>query len=222
MKPLTCAPTASPWTSPRGLLRDLLVQPEAAVGALAQTFDLPKREISNRLTPLRPHGDSPIPKRSETRRAAWATDEAEQLRPNEEHEHYAGHRQPDSPGAEDWFKQVHRHPYAADDVANAQKPVPGLVLSGSEVLTQRHENALCLRAWLGSSKLTWQRAIHRLIDAFAEAGGLTACIRHRIVKSDVAVRALVDTVEHALVGPKGSVSNRLGAVWARRAVKAPI
>ena len=149
MKPLTCAPTASPWTSPRGLLRDLLVQPEATVGALAQTFDLPKREISNRPTPHRPHGDSPIPKRSETRRAAWATDEAEQLRPKEEHEHYAGHRQPDSPGAEDWFKQVHRHRYAADDVANAQKPVPGLVLSGSEVLTQRHENALCLRTWHG-------------------------------------------------------------------------
>jgi hypothetical protein len=122
------------------LLPDRLVQRKAAVRALAQTLDLPKGDISNRVKPaaLCRSCDGPIPEVPETRRAARATDEAKQLRAKEEHEHHARHSQHrNESAADDWCKQVNRGANA-DDIANAQKPVPSLVLRISKVFPQRH------------------------------------------------------------------------------------
>jgi hypothetical protein len=126
---------------------DLLVQAQSAVGAHAETLDLPKRDGSNRLKPgaLCPSHDGPIPDCSEMRRAARATDEAKQLRAKEEHEHQAWHTQHrNESAADDWRKQVNRDANN-DDIAKAQKPVPSLVLRISKVLAQRHSSAFYIR-----------------------------------------------------------------------------
>jgi hypothetical protein len=122
------------------LLVDFLVQAQAAVRALAEMLDLPKRDVSNRLKPaaLCPSHDGPIPECSETRRAARATNEAKKLGAKEEHEHQARHSQHrNESAADDWCKRVNGGPNG-DDIANAQKAVPSLVLRIRKVLAQRH------------------------------------------------------------------------------------
>src|ERR1700722_1444903 len=124
---------------------DLFVETQAAVGALAETLDLLKRDRPNLAKPaafaLRLSHDGPIPECSETRRAARATDEAKQERAKEEHEHQARNSQHNNESAADyWCKQISRGA-KADDIANARKPVASLVFRISKVLPQRHSRA---------------------------------------------------------------------------------
>jgi hypothetical protein len=105
-------------------------------------------------------------------------DEAKQVRAKEEHEHQARHSQHrNESAADDWCKQVDRGA-KADDIANAQKPVPSLVLRISKELAQRHG-----MRFYGLCSLR-----HRLVEANAAEGAVfnlrappseSHCRRHR-------------------------------------------